>query len=317
MNGGGVFIDAPAHPTLIVSSTISSNIALADGGGMFVEVGGAVTTSHSTTAFNGAEGGGGNIAASSSFTLDHSIVSGGVATTSPDIDTTADLFADFSLVEDASGLSIVGGDNIVGSDPELNEIDLTAAEWTHVPAPTSPAVDAGDPGFAGPPTIDQRGMPRVLGVRVDIGAVENGMPVDDAVATAEDTPLVVAAPGVLANDPVDGTVIVDLGSLPTHGTLALADDGSYTYTPAPDYHGPDSFTYWATFVRDGFSVGGGRATVTITVTPVVDPPPLVPGRLPDTGGDRLPISTLAAGLLVAGSALTFTSRRQRPSSPTN
>ncbi|MBK8386161.1 MAG: cadherin-like domain-containing protein [Candidatus Accumulibacter sp.] len=28
-----------------------------------------------------------------------------------------------------------------------------------------------------------------------------------------------------------------------HGSVAFAADGSFTYTPDADYHGPDSFTY--------------------------------------------------------------------------
>ena len=32
---------------------------------------------------------------------------------------------------------------------------------------------------------------------------------------------------------------------PAHGTLTLNGDGSFVYTPAADYSGPDSFTYKA------------------------------------------------------------------------
>ena len=45
---------------------------------------------------------------------------------------------------------------------------------TRLPAASSPAVDAGDPGFAAPPATDQRGagLDRVSNGRLDIGAVE-------------------------------------------------------------------------------------------------------------------------------------------------
>ena len=41
-----------------------------------------------------------------------------------------------------------------------------------------------------------------------------------------------------------------------------------TYTPDPDYHGPDSFT----FVANDGTVDSAAATVSITVAPVNDPP---------------------------------------------
>ena len=94
--------------------------------------------------------------------------------------------------------------------------------------------------------------------------------VDDAYAVDEDTSLDVTSPGVLANDSdVDGdalTAILVSGS--TNGALTLNSDGSFSYTPALNYNGPDSFTYKA---NDG-TADSGVATVTIAVTAVNDPP---------------------------------------------
>ena len=45
-------------------------------------------------------------------------------------------------------------------------------------------------------------------------------------------------------------------------------DGTFTYTPAPNYHGPDSFTFKA---NDG-TVDSNTATVAITVSAVNDAP---------------------------------------------
>jgi VCBS repeat-containing protein len=71
--------------------------------------------------------------------------------------------------------------------------------------------------------------------------------VDDSYSTAEDTTLNVAAPGVLANDSdVEGDVLSPvLISGPGHGTLTLNGDGSFSYSPALDCNGSDSFTYQA------------------------------------------------------------------------
>jgi VCBS repeat-containing protein len=93
---------------------------------------------------------------------------------------------------------------------------------------------------------------------------------DDSYSTAEDTPLTVAAPGVLGNDidPDHDPLSAVLVSGPSHGTLTLNPDGSFTYTPATNYIGGDSFTYRAS---DG-TLASELATVTLTVTAVNDPP---------------------------------------------
>ena len=55
--------------------------------------------------------------------------------------------------------------------------------------------------------------------------------------------LSVAAPGVLTNDTDvdDDTLTAVLESGPSNGTLSLADDGSFTYTPNANFNGSDSF----------------------------------------------------------------------------
>jgi VCBS repeat-containing protein len=92
----------------------------------------------------------------------------------------------------------------------------------------------------------------------------------DAYTTAEDTPLTVAAPGVLGNDsdPDHNPLSAVLVSGPSHGTLTLNPDGSFTYTPASNHTGSDSFTYQAS---DG-TLTSELATVTLTVTAINDPP---------------------------------------------
>src|SRR5205814_8516268 len=52
-------------------------------------------------------------------------------------------------------------------------------------------------------------------------------------------------------------------------TLFRSSDGSFNYAPALNYNGPDSFTYKA---NDGQADSPTNATVSITVTPVNDPP---------------------------------------------
>src|SRR5262249_11848300 len=76
--------------------------------------------------------------------------------------------------------------------------------------------------------------------------------------------------GVLANDTdVDGdrlTAVLVLG--PSHGTLTLNSDGSFTYTPNADYNGLDGFVYQASDRTALSSLPG----VNITLKAVNDPP---------------------------------------------
>jgi subtilisin family serine protease len=98
--------------------------------------------------------------------------------------------------------------------------------------------------------------------------------VDDVAATAEDTSTDV---DVLANDSdADGDPLtVTAVSAPAHGAASINADGTVLYAPAPDYHGPDAFTYT---VGDGLG-NASTANVSVTVTPVNDPPVATPDEL--------------------------------------
>src|SRR5205085_11155214 len=76
----------------------------------------------------------------------------------------------------------------------------------------------------------------------------------------------VTAAGILGNDTdVDGDILTAvLVAGPSHGTLTLNTNGSFTYTPAAAYNGADSFTYQA---RDPSGALSNAATVSFTVTP--------------------------------------------------
>ena len=134
---------------------------------------------------------------------------------------------------------------------------------------------------------DGPGLTAQAAVEVTVLAV-NDPPraVDDAAETPEDTPVTIA---VLANDSdADGDTLTVLeASAPAHGTASLTDTGTVEYTPEPDYHGSDRFTY---VVGDGPSLTA-QAAVEVTVLAVNDPP-LATGVIPD--------QTLEAG---AGPAL--------------
>lgn len=88
---------------------------------------------------------------------------------------------------------------------------------------------------------------------------------DDAFSVVENSVLTInAASGVLANDtdldgdPITATLVGQAGN----GSTTLNADGSFTYTPATDFSGADSFTYRAS---DG-TARSNTATVRINVT---------------------------------------------------
>ncbi|WP_246335774.1 beta strand repeat-containing protein [Azomonas macrocytogenes] len=76
---------------------------------------------------------------------------------------------------------------------------------------------------------------------------------------------------------------------PQHGSVVVNPDGTFTYTPAPDYNGPDSFTYTLTD-GDGDT---STATVNLTVTPVNDLPVAVDDSV--TTGKNTPVGGTLAG----------------------
>jgi VCBS repeat-containing protein len=136
----------------------------------------------------------------------------------------------------------------------------------------SPSVAVGDFNRDGKPDFAAASFNSdTVAVRLNT-TVTNQAPtaVADAYSTAEDTVLTVGAPGVLGNDsdPDGNQLSAVLGSGPSHGTLALDADGSFTYTPAANFNGSDSFSYRAS---DG-TLTSNLATVTLTVSAVNDAP---------------------------------------------
>lgn len=98
--------------------------------------------------------------------------------------------------------------------------------------------------------------------------------VNDSYTTDEDVALnVSSANGVLANDTdpdAKDTHTAFWVAGPLHAVqFVLNSDGSFSYTPDPNWNGTDTFTYR---VRDAKSMSTNEGTVTITVSPVNDAP---------------------------------------------
>jgi VCBS repeat-containing protein len=139
------------------------------------------------------------------------------------------------------------------------------------------------------------------------------------VTTLEDKPLTGQLAGTDAES--DPLTFAAGALVPAHGKVVINADGTYTYTPAINYHGNDSFS----FVANDGTLDSAQATVNITVTSVNDPPTVIngsaspqedlayPGTVAtlasDVDADTLTYSVVTApthGTLTLTSAGTFT-----------
>jgi hypothetical protein len=120
--------------------------------------------------------------------------------------------------------------------------------------------------------------------------------VDDSGSVTEDGTLTKSATdGVLSNDTdVDNASLTAiLVSGPSQAaSFTLNPNGSYSYTPAANFNGPDTFTYKA---NDGSAESTLAATVTITVSAVNDAPVVT-----TTGGSTAYIEGGAAAVVDSG-----------------
>ncbi|WP_152992905.1 tandem-95 repeat protein [Pseudomonas citronellolis] len=109
--------------------------------------------------------------------------------------------------------------------------------------------------------------------------------------------------GQLGASDIDGdnlTYALKNGGNPAHGSVVVNGDGSYSYTPAADYNGPDSFVVT---VSDGQG-GEAEQLVTVTVTPVNDAPVFTSPASQSIAEDDVLHGQLAASD-VDGDALTY------------
>ncbi|MBK9081559.1 MAG: tandem-95 repeat protein [Rhizobiales bacterium] len=172
-------------------------------------------------------------------------------------------------------------------------VDPATGAYTYTP----------DPNYNGPDSFvvtvsDGNGGVTTVTVPVTVTPV-NDAPVASAppATTAEDTPVT----GAITASDVDGdTLSFTTTTPPAHGTVTVDPaTGAYTYTPDPNYAGPDSFVVT---VSDG---NGGVTTVTVpvTVTPVNDAP--VASAPPATTAEDTPVSGAITASDVDGDALSF------------
>ncbi len=199
---------------------------------------------------------------------------------------------------------------VLANDTDAEGDDLTATSATQPANGVVQLEEDGsfvyipDAGFSGTDTFTYRaddGTSSSAATTVTLTVEEEVAPpntapvaVDDAFSTVAGEPLSLGAPGVLGNDTdADGDALTATRtSQPVNGSVTVAEDGSFTYTPDNGFVGKDQFTYTA---GDGTDTSA-PATVTIAVKPAGGTGgPGGPG-----GGDGLLTSA------VAGASASFT-----------
>ena len=188
--GGGVLVDG--SPTTFENTTIVQNSAKSpvngapvDGGGVIVTGEAIVAVNETTVTNNSATTGAGGISTiqGTTATLYDSILANN---TPVDVTSGGTVNATYTLIKTPGGATIGGGTgDITGSDPNLgaladNSSTVLAGNpatgqqhpQTELPLCPSPVINAGDPAFTPPPSTDERGLPRVAGGRIDMGAAE-------------------------------------------------------------------------------------------------------------------------------------------------
>lgn len=186
----------------------------------------------------------------------------------------------YSVAEDTVLSSMFPG--VFANDTDLDGDPLTAA-LVSGPAHGTVVFNS-DGSFVYTPVLNFNGLDsftyrandgtvdsNIADVTILVTAV-NDAPVaaNDSFSVAEDNPLAVNLRGVLINDRDDDSDAIEaiLVTGTAHGNLVLNADGSFLYTPAPNFNGTDSFVYKA---NDGIA-DSNLATVTIVVTAVNDAP---------------------------------------------
>ena len=170
-------------------------------------------------------------------------------------------------------LFLLGFGNVVAGQ-SIGLADLTAGNLRYNPAPDANGLayasftfQVRDDGGTANGGTDLDPTPNTL--VIDVAPVNDApVGVADAYAANRDTPLAVAASGVLANDADvdagDSLTVLSTGTFATTagGSVTINADGSFVFTPLAGFTGNDTFGYT---VRDAAGATGA-ATVTVTVT---------------------------------------------------
>ena len=191
--------------------------------------------------------------------------------------------------------------NVVGVDPKLGPLSNNGGSTlTMLPAPGSPAINAGNAAIGVAPALDQRGLPRVSGAATDMGAVE--------------VQSVLVATGPADATRYDGESVSFSASATGDPAITVqwqvSSDGGTTWTNVAGATEP-TLTFTALLEQDGlrfravFSNPSGTATTDSALLTVLG--------LAKTGAEVTQALPLGAALVAIGAAMTAFARRRRSS----
>jgi len=177
-------------------------------------------------------------------------------------------------------LNILANDSEPDGDPITGPILVTSPSNGNITLnPDGTVTYTPDPGYTGTDEFEYRicdpfGLCDDAVVTIDITEPsteghEPPSPIDDFATTPQDIPV----SGTVADndtEPDGDNLTWTQVTQPTNGTVVFNTDGTYVYTPAPGYNGPDQYIY--EICDDGNPILCDQATAYILVLPANQPP---------------------------------------------
>lgn len=216
----------------------------------------------------------------------------------------------FSVEQGNAVTGNVLDDNGNGADSDVEDAELTV-DTTPTTPPSNGSVTLSEDGafeytpnadFTGTDSFvytvnDSDGASATAEVTITVTDGANTSPVAqaDSVTGDEDTTItgnVLDDNGNGADSDADGDPLTAMGptdTLPQHGSVTVALDGSFSYVPDANFFGSDAFSY---SIDDG-NGGTSSAVVTVNVSPTNDTPVAVPDNFMTTVGQPLSGNVLA------------------------
>ncbi|MEW4239255.1 Ig-like domain-containing protein [Priestia megaterium] len=213
-----------------------------------------------------------------------------------------------SVLEFTTNEDTVLNGAIPASDPNGDPLTYTLQDppqnGTVIMNPDGTFVYTPNPNFNGPDHFSVR-IADTAGNFIIIDVFITVLPVNDApiipdyqYTINEDTTL---TQKVVATHPDGDLLTYQLGTPPANGTAVVNLDGTFTYTPNPNFNGVDTFTIIVSDPQGDTAT----STLTINVTPVNDPP-IAPSDISLTTLENTPVSSQIIAIDPDGEQLTYT-----------